>query len=188
MLTINNLSISYNEKIILDNFSCCFDNGYNAITGPSGAGKTSIVNAMLKLIPYKGEILDDNLVYSVVFQENRLFENLTVMKNLRLFCSKNNYNKIHKILSDFSLEYITNQRVCELSGGLKRRVSIMRALLADYDVLILDEPFNGLDTQTKTEVMSYIKKTTSDKIVILISHDSSEVDFFNCKKINIINS
>jgi NitT/TauT family transport system ATP-binding protein len=65
--------------------------------------------------------------------------------------------------------------VREFSGGMKRRVAIVRALLADYDILILDEPFKGLDDDMKLQVMNYVKESTKNKTVIMVTHDKDEV-------------
>ncbi len=69
-----------------------------------------------------------------------------------------------------------NKPVRELSGGMKRRVALLRALLAEYDVLYLDEPFKGLDTETKGIVMDYTRRKTKGKTVIMVTHDQAECD------------
>lgn len=88
-------------------------------------------------------------------------------------------------LAEFRLSKEINTKVSSLSGGMKRRIAILRALLSDYDNLILDEPFNGLDEAIKLKVMEYIKEKTSGKTVILITHNSSEVTFFNCNILHL---
>lgn len=92
---------------------------------------------------------------------------------------------ITEALSELGLENCLNTRVSELSGGMKRRVAILRGLLANSNILILDEPFKGLDTDNKTAVMEYVKKKTSDKTVLLITHDLSEAEFFDSEIINL---
>ena len=72
-----------------------------------------------------------------------------------------------------------------LSGGMKRRVAILRALLAPSNILIMDEPFKGLDSDTKELIMTMVKEKASDKTMILITHDISEAQFFNCRSIDI---
>jgi NitT/TauT family transport system ATP-binding protein len=71
-----------------------------------------------------------------------------------------------------------------LSGGMKRRVAILRALLAPFDILILDEPFKGLDADTKLTMMNMVKEKVSKKTMILITHDPSETLFFNSRIID----
>ena len=69
---------------------------------------------------------------------------------------------------------------------MKRRIAILRAILADYNILVLDEPFKGLDADNKSAVMDFIQKKTSDKTVLLITHDLSEAEFFNCEIVNLV--
>ena len=71
-----------------------------------------------------------------------------------------------------------NQPVSELSGGMERRVAIVRAVLANSDVIFLDEPFKGLDVDTK-DVMQYIKSNKQDRTVIMVTHSIDEVEFMN---------
>ena len=78
-----------------------------------------------------------------------------------------------------------NEKVISLSGGMKRRVAILRAVLADYTTIIMDEPFKGLDDDTRKSVINYVKKMTSGKSVLLVTHDLSEADFFNCNILNL---
>ncbi len=70
-----------------------------------------------------------------------------------------------------------NKAVRELSGGMKRRTALLRALLAEYDALFLDEPFKGLDSETKRSVMEYCKRKIVGKTVIFVTHDREERDF-----------
>lgn len=183
MIKLNNLSIKYNKNIIIDNLSFEFKKGFNAIVGASGEGKTSIINAILGLIPYEGSIECDSKNFSAVFEEDRLCDNFSVLQNLKLVC--NDVSKIDDALKTLSLFESKDTIINELSFGMKRRIAIIRAIIADYDVLILDEPFKGLDEDIKLITMNYIKEKTSDKTVILISHDPSEVSFYNCNILRI---
>lgn len=184
-IIINNLSINYQDKEVIKGFSATIDtNEKIALTGPSGIGKTSIINAILGLIPYKGSI---NCAYSpeyaVVFQEDRLCLGLSVYTNIKLTCPKMSRQDINSYIHRVGLEPSTN--VNTLSGGMKRRVAILRALLAPANILIMDEPFKGLDSDTKELVMSLTKEKASDKTMILITHDPSEAQFFNCRPLDI---
>lgn len=183
MIKLNCLSIEYPDKKIITNLSFTFNTGFNAICGPSGAGKTSIAHAILGLIPYTGKIESDSNRYAAVFQEDRLLDNLSVLKNLKLVCP--NIEAVTSALTVFNMSENLHTKVKDLSGGMKRRVAILRAVLYEYDILILDEPFTGLDSEIKEVVMKYIKEKTSEKTVILISHDSSEVMYFDCKILHL---
>lgn len=179
-IQITDLSITYDGHKVIDNFSYTFENGsFTALMGESGIGKTSLINAVLGLVPYFGKIdIPDDTLFSVVFQEDRLCEGITAIKNISMTASKN-YS-----LSDLAsytalLNLYPTQKVHTMSGGMKRRVAILRALLSDWNVLILDEPFKGLDDTTKKSVMELVKKTASGRTVILVTHNPDEAAFFN---------
>ena len=158
MIKLNNLTVAYNDNTVISDLTYEFAKGNTAITGSSGIGKTSLINAILSLIPYKGTIESDEK-YSVVFQEDRLCPYLTAFKNVRLVC--NDKDKIADGFAAMGLSDCMNEKVISLSGGMKRRVAILRAVLADYTTIIMDEPFKGLDDDTRLSVMNYVKKMTS---------------------------
>lgn len=183
-IQINNLTIQYENKTVLKNFSEYISAGEHiALTGSSGIGKTSFINAVMKLINYDGEIIiPNNTYFSTVFQENRLFEGLSVYKNIRMTASDHSADNIkqHITLAGLKPEAVVNT----LSGGMKRRVAILRAILAPFDILILDEPFKGLDADTKLVMMNMVKEKISGKTMFLVTHDPSETLFFNSRIID----
>ena len=92
--------------------------------------------------------------------------------------------KILEYLRRIGLGEDVKKPVQEYSGGMKRRVAILRALLADFDLLIMDEPLKGLDDATKMDVINLIKELTKEKTVIMTTHDDSEADVFNAQIIS----
>lgn len=179
LIQIQNLTIKYNDNIVLEDFSYDFYEGIYAVTGPSGIGKTSLAHAVAGIIPYTGKIISvPGLRQSVVFQDNRLLEGLSVIKNLCIpsGCTK---EQAIKAINDTGLAGSHDTPVYRLSGGMKRRVAILRAILTPSDVIIMDEPFTGLDKEIKMRVMQYIKENTSGKIMIMITHDMSEAEYFD---------
>lgn len=172
---------AFGENVVLDGFSHEFPDGkVTAVLGKSGCGKSTLLNLLMGLIsPDSGEIVrPEGIKISAVFQENRLCENLTASANIRLVTGKR-YSKenIASELAAVGLDGCENKPVRTLSGGMKRRTALLRALLAEYDALFLDEPFKGLDSDTKQLVMSYCKEKTDGKTVILVTHDMDECEF-----------
>ena len=96
------------------------------------------------------------------------------MQVLKLINSNINDNDISDCLSSLGLTGYEYKKVCKLSGGEKQRVAIARALMANYDILLMDEPFTGLDDSTKDTVINYIKKRTVGKTVLLVTHNQDE--------------
>lgn len=185
VLTAENIGKSYGEKRVLTDFSHTFANGsFTSVMGVSGCGKTTLLSILAGLVkPDHGRVLPADFQKSMVFQENRLCENLTVAANLRLLPERLSRAEISAELEKLGLSGLENDPVRTLSGGMKRRAALLRALLAKYDVLFLDEPFKGLDEETKRRVMEYCKEKTVGKTVILVTHDADEAAFFGGEKI-----
>lgn len=188
MIKIKNITKKYNEQIIFKNLSLNIPKGkMTAIMGKSGIGKTTLLRIIMGFEKIEsGEIIGiENKKISVVFQENRLCENLSALKNVSIVCNKNiTKDIIKKELYKVGLINV-DIPVKDYSGGMKRRVAIVRAILAEYDILILDEPFKGLDIQTKNILLNYIKEKTKNKTIILVTHNINEVKFFESEIINL---
>ena len=161
---------------------CVFPEGKTTcIRGRSGCGKTTLIRLLLGLdIPDKGKIegISDRKI-SAVFQEDRLCENLSAASNIRLVCTET--------ISDRELEeaykaVALQKPVRELSGGMRRRVSILRALLADSDCVIMDEPLRGLDEKTRAKTIDYILKKTEGKTLIFVTHEEKEAVWLKADK------
>lgn len=187
MLKINNLTFSYGDKKIFNNFSLEINQGEKIwLSGPSGCGKTTLIKLILGLLkPQKGEIKTSNLTPAVVFQENRLLPFYTVMQNIELVGG--NKQKAKEILAFLGISDTENVYPSSLSGGMKRRVAIARALAVPFDLLILDEAFNGIDENNTKSACDCIKKFTEGKTVILITHNPDEAELLSTKKVEINN-
>lgn len=186
-ITLKNIDKSFGETTVLRDFSADFILGENYyINGVSGKGKTTLIRILCGLEKVdNGEILGlDKVKLSVVFQEDRLIENLSALKNISIACSKND-DEILSYLNKFGLLGFEKCKVSTLSGGMKRRVSILRALMSDFDVLILDEALKGLDLNLKSLVISEILSLTKEKTIIFTTHTQDEVDMMQIS--NIIN-
>lgn len=173
---------AFGDNIVLEGFSHDFSEGkVTAVLGKSGCGKSTLLNILMGLQkPDSGEIIQpESCRISAVFQENRLCENLTASANIRLVTGKRfSREQIASELAAVGLAGCEDKPVRTLSGGMKRRTALIRALLAEYDFLFLDEPFKGLDTDTKLVVMNYCKEKINGKTVILVTHDMDECEFF----------
>jgi len=178
MIQLVGICKSYDGRQVLSDVNLTFSEGITCIMGPSGVGKTSLAYIVAGLVlPDFGRVIGVNdKQISVVFQEDRLLEWESAIDNL-LFVKKDR-KKAQQLLDEAGLEDSMHKKTSELSGGMKRRVCICRALIADYDILILDEPFKGLDAGLKPDIMQMVKDYSEGKIVICITHDLAEAEFF----------
>ncbi|NMS89255.1 ABC transporter ATP-binding protein [Clostridioides difficile] len=188
-IVIENLSKKYNDKVVLNNFSNTFkDNSITFITGTSGIGKTTLIRILMGLEKAdSGKITGiSHKRISAVFQDDSLCENLSVLLNIKLVCENLSDLEIENALEVLDLKDCINKRVRELSGGMKRRIAILRALLYDFDLLIMDEPFKGLDMETKYKVMDFVIGRMKNKGAIIITHDMDDIRYFRSHKELII--
>ena len=174
MVEIKNLSFSFGDKVIFDDLSLVIpDKSVTAIMGKSGTGKSTLINLICGLLKAdKGEIISSAEQYAVVFQEDRLLPWFTVRENVSLVSDG---DKADYWLKKVGLYESRKLYPSELSGGMKRRTALARALAYGGDVLILDEAFNGVDEETKAILIDIIKEQSAEKAVILISHNSDEI-------------
>lgn len=185
-ITVTGLEKSFGEKKVLDHFSYLFqDEKITCIMGESGCGKTTLIRILMGLLkPDKGNVEGmEGKRISAVFQEDRLCENLSAMANVKMVCDKKvGKDEILIMLKQAGLLSSANQPVHELSGGMKRRVAIVRALMAEYDILYLDEPLKGLDPDTKAGIVQLILEKTKGKTVIMITHGDEEAAMLHAEE------
>lgn len=176
-IILDNICKSFGDHAVIKDFSHVFRAGtLTCIEGASGSGKTTLLNIIAGLTePDSGTlILPEKTAY--VFQEDRLCEDFSAVSNIRLVCKNKSDSEIREHLNSLGL-YETKKPVRDYSGGMKRRVAIARAICYDADCLLLDEPFKGLDGETKKTAMDYVLKHTKDKTVICVTHDPSEAGY-----------
>ena len=171
-IKVDHISKAYGEQQVLQDLSCVFLEGKTTcIRGRSGCGKTTLIRLLLRLdVPDKGKIegVSDRKL-SAVFQEDRLCENLSAASNIRLVCTETITDReLEEAYKAVALTEIWQKPVRELSGGMRRRVSILRALLAESDCVIMDEPLRGLDEKTRAKTIDYILKKTEGKTLIFV--------------------
>lgn len=178
MLSMENICKKYDNTIVLEDVSVVFTKEkVNCIMGKSGIGKTTLLKIIMKLLtPDSGAISKTGKI-SVVFQENRLIDKMSAIGNIMLVLedtSKENEKKIRALLMAILPEECMDMSVENLSGGQKRRVAIARALLCDCDICLMDEPFTGLDKESKQHVVKFVKEHTKNKITIIVTHSETE--------------
>lgn len=180
-ICIRNLSKSFGGKKVFENLNMTIKGeAMTCIMAPSGAGKTTLLRILMGLEEADSGVVAglENKRFSAVFQEERLCENMTAQDNVKLVLPRGmttlGSRTVQQEMARLGLGECYAQPVMELSGGMRRRVSILRALLAQYDVLFLDEPFQGLDDALKVQVIAYTKEKTRGKTVIFVTHDQRE--------------
>ena len=179
---LKNVYKTYGSNTVMENFSCEIKkNKITVFFGNSGCGKTTLTRLLLSLEkPDSGEVIMPNVKKSVLFQEDRLLEWLTVSENLSCVLDRDDSGlkeKVNTVLERVELLEYKDSYPSELSGGMKRRLSLARALIYDGDIVILDEPFKGFDLQLKKRILPYISQLKeSGKTVIMITHDINEAN------------
>ncbi len=185
MIKIDELNKSFGDTAVFKEFSAEFEDGsVTCIMGSSGIGKTTLLRILMGLEDYdNGRITGiENKTMAAVFQEDRLCENLTVSANIRMTGGKDekgiSEQEVVKYLEIIGMKDMAGKQVSELSGGMKRRVAILRAVLADRDIVFFDEPLKGLDQETEKKVMETVVPLLNGKTVLWVTHREGEAAYF----------
>lgn len=186
MIKIDSLSFSYGEKEVIKNFSLNINSGDRiCLFGESGCGKTTLLRMLSGLeVPESGKIEGlSSLKPSIVFQEDRLLPFKTVLQNITLVRADTETAMLH--LNALGLSGSAQLYPTELSGGMRQRAAIARALSAEYDFLILDEPFTGLDRENVVNTVAHISASLKDRTLIMVSHQAEEAELLGAEIIAI---
>ena len=153
-----------------------------SIVGPSGCGKSTLLSIIAGLIPPKKGTITINGDIGYMFQHDQLFEwrtvygNVTLGLDIRKERKKEPYEYANKLLDQYGLEEFKKAKPSQLSGGMRQRAALIRTLVMEPDILLLDEPFSALDYQTRLtvcdDIASIIKKER--KTAIMVTHDLAE--------------
>ncbi|SDB39801.1 ATP-binding cassette domain-containing protein [Butyrivibrio sp. INlla16] len=190
-IDLENISKSYGARKVLENFNLEIENDHSyVITGASGSGKTTLIRILLSLeepdsgrVHLMGDYKYPYLNAGVVFQENRLCEQFSAVQNVVMVNKKNSVKVAEEELLRLLPEDAIHKPVSELSGGMKRRVAIVRACAIPSDMLIMDEPFTGLDLDNRIKAIEYIREKQGRNPLLITSHDMEGLDF--CRRIEL---
>ena len=198
MIRLEHIRKVFDDKIIFSDFSLELpEKGIVCFLAPSGFGKTTLFRLILGLEkPDAGAVLGtEGLKFSCAFQEPRLVPGLTALQNVLLVSVDRSRRgreaedpkkkDAEALLQKLGLDDEMENLPAELSGGEARRVSLARALYAEYDVLILDEPFSGVDEERKAQIYPLISALAEEKLVLMTTHLPEEAEILGADMINL---
>lgn len=179
MLRFEKICKCYGTQQVLQNVSGCADS-FLRLDGPSGSGKTTLLRILLGLERPDSGIVHREGAMSAVFQEDRLCGHLTAAQNIGLVLpGRPSAEQVQSAMEKVGLtEEIWNTPAELLSGGQRRRVALLRALLAPTQNILLDEPFTGLDDAALEQAMLFTKQQAQNRTLILATHNPVTAEFF----------
>lgn len=176
-MKIQHLCKSFDGKMVLDHVSLTLESGGTAcLMAPSGRGKTTLLRCIAGLeTPDSGQITDLPERIAYVFQEDRLCDGFSAVDNIRLVTGKAlGEGEIRRHLEQLGLAGSLDQPVRKLSGGMRRRVAISRAVCFGAGLLLLDEPFKGLDDEARQQTADYILRHRGAAAILCVTHDRED--------------
>ena len=176
-MKIQHLCKSFDGKMVLDHVALTLESGGTAcLMAPSGRGKTTLLRCIAGLEkPDSGTVRDVPERIGYVFQEDRLCGHMSAVENVRLATGRRmDTETIQAHLTELGLGGQLHQPVEELSGGQRRRVAIARAVCFGGGLLLLDEPFKGLDAETRQQAAAYILRHRNGAAVVCVTHDRED--------------
>ena len=179
-IEIKNLTKSFGDVTVTDRLSLSIPLGETTcVSGKSGCGKTTLLRLLAGLEkPDGGSIEGVPERIAFVFQNDRLCGDFSALSNIRLVTGKKiPQSEIERNLRAVGIEECDSKPVREFSGGMKRRVAIVRAICCDADLVLMDEPFKGLDPELRKTVMDYVKENTAGKTLVCVTHDPAEAEY-----------
>ena len=177
------------DLVVLDDFHMTLDAGkVTALRGPNGTGKTTVARLVLGLDPPDAGTVEGHQgrVRAAVFQENRLCAHLSAIANVRLVLDRSDWAIAEQHLRRVGLggaALVTP--VGKLSGGQRRRVAIVRALAGSADLVVLDEPYSGLDVEGKPAVQEYVRERVQGRTTLLITHDQPDARWLDACEVQM---
>ncbi len=178
MIAFKNVSVDFQNKRVLSKLDFSIGEGITAIIGKSGFGKTTLLRLMAGLIKQtEGEVISDYKKPAFVFQEQRLLGWYSALKNVTVVNEQADISIAEELLLELGiLKADFSKLPGQLSGGMRQRVCIARALFYDGDILLLDEPFNGLDGENRKKAIALIKRVAEKIPVVIVSHIAEDAE------------
>ncbi len=178
VIALHDVTVRYGENVVLDRVSLELPTGTTtALTGPNGVGKTTTVRVLLGLVrPSSGRVAGlHECTRAAAFQEDRLCEHLSAAANVRLVLPRAAEAGVEDGLRAVGLdEAAWHVPVRTLSGGQRRRVALVRALLPPADLVVLDEPFVGIDAASRDAVLAWTRDRLAGRTALVVTHDPTE--------------
>ena len=172
MIRLENVTLSFSDKRVLENFSLTLpETGVTVLSGPSGCGKTTLLRVLAGLeTPQSGRVVGISpWETAFLFQEDRLLPGRTVLEQLTDVMAKERRKEAGKWLEVAELTGEESTLPRQLSGGMGRRLALVRALALGGELYLLDEPFTGIDLPRRRRLMAALKQL--GKPVVLVSHE-----------------
>lgn len=178
MLIVKDISQNFGELSVLKNISFQVeDNEILAVLGPSGCGKSTLLNIIAGLQkPKTGFVEGADDAISFVFQDDRLLPWRTVWQNISLVNEQENKEEIKNLINYVGLKDFEQYKPSQLSGGMKKRCGIARAFYYKSELLLMDEPFQGLDYSLRQEMLNMLLRVWNahKQAVLFITHEIDE--------------
>ena len=194
MIRFSHIRKRYGEKTVFNDFSLTLpEKGIVCLKAPSGFGKTTLFRLLLGLEKPESGMVEgtEGLRFSCVFQEPRLVPGLNALENVLLVSgsrmpgSEEERKRAKKLLSDLGLTSELYSMPSGLSGGEKARTALARALFPPFDVLILDEPFAGIDEERKEQIYPMISALAKTHLILMTTHQEKDAEKLHAAVINL---
>ena len=176
-LKVENLTKRYGGRTVLDGVSFALREGVTCLMAPSGAGKTTLLRLLLGLEKADGGRVTGlaGRRISAVFQEDRLLPGMDAEGNLRFVLGTAwDEGRAAALLGELGLAAVGEKPVRDYSGGMQRRLALARALLIPFDLLLLDEPFAGLDRDNRDRAANCVRRHGAGRTVLAVTHDERD--------------
>lgn len=178
---------SYNGRRVLRSVTFTLENGgAYCLMGPSGMGKTTLLRVLLGLERADSGSIDGIRPGQIaaMFQEDRLCDTLTPVENVALVLPPSTRrSEVRVMLEEILPPYCMEQPVAQLSGGMRRRVSLARAMAFPSRMVVMDEPFTGLDKATRVQVIEFVKRHARDRTLLVATHGEDDAALLGASKV-----